>query len=175
MKKFLIITFLLISKVVIADGYDVFSVGYFDVKLDNSSTDESTDFRYERRFDKSLFTIGPDLYDFFTFKPFVGVEITSDKASYFLTGIYLDDNVGTMLSGESSNFLFTPSFGVGVYENSDGKDLGNAIQFRTTLEFSYQLESKNRIGISFGHISNANLGATNPGVEIISLSYQIPY
>ena len=39
----------------------------------------------------------------------------------------------------------------------------------------YQLKNKNRIGLSFGHISNANLGDKNPGVEIISLSYQVPF
>ena len=46
---------------------------------------------------------------------------------------------------------------------------------KTTLEFSYQLENKNRIGISFGHISNANLGNKNPGTEVISISYQKPF
>ena len=40
---------------------------------------------------------------------------------------------------------------------------------------SYQLKSENRIGISFGHISNANIGNKNPGVEIISFSYQKPF
>ena len=53
--------------------------------------------------------------------------------------------------------------------------IGGNIEFRTTLEFSYQLESKDRIGLSFGHISNANIGDKNPGVEIISLSYQVPF
>ena len=53
--------------------------------------------------------------------------------------------------------------------------LGNTIEFRTTLEVSYQLKNSNRIGLSFGHISNANLGNKNPGVEILSLSYHIPY
>ena len=47
-------------------------------------------------------------------------------------------------------------------------------KFRTTFKFSYELENKNRIGFSFGHISNANLGDKNPGVEIIRISYQIP-
>ena len=87
-------------------------------------------------------------------------------------------SLGTQLSnfvGESTNFLFTPSFGFGVYNDGDGKKLGNNIQFRTTLEVSYQFSDKKRIGLSFGHISNANLGGINPGVEIISLSYQIPY
>ena len=56
-----------------------------------------------------------------------------------------------------------------------GKNLGNDLQFRTTLELNYKFENHNRIGLSLGHISNANLGDKNPGVEIISLSYQIPY
>ena len=46
------------------------------------------------------------------------------------------------------------------------KKLGNNVQFRTTIEFSYELKNKNRIGFSFGHISNANLGDKNRGVEI---------
>ena len=70
--------------------------------------------------------------------------------------------------------IFT-SIITGVSGIGDGKKLGNAIEFRTTLEISYQLKSNNRIGLSFGHISNANLGANNPGVEILSLSYQLAY
>ena len=75
----------------------------------------------------------------------------------------------------SCYFIFTPIFGVGYYDDGNGKKLGNKIEFRTTLEISYEMQNKNRIGFSFSHISNANLGNKNPGVEIISLSYQIPY
>ena len=39
----------------------------------------------------------------------------------------------------------------------------------------YELKNKNRFGISFSHISNANLADKNPGVEILSFSYHIPY
>tara|TARA_B100001123_G_scaffold439710_1_gene577124 strand:+ start:688 stop:1215 length:528 start_codon:yes stop_codon:yes gene_type:complete len=175
MKKIIIIFFVLFSSNVIADGYDVFGLGYYDIKFDGSASNEAVDYRYERRFDKSLFRIGPESYDFFDIKPFAGFEGTSDSATYFLLGIYLNDNIGTMVTGESSNFLLTPSFGVGAYDDGDGKKLGNTIEFRTTLEVSYQFENKNRIGLSFGHISNANIGDKNPGVEILSLSYQIPY
>jgi Lipid A 3-O-deacylase (PagL). len=87
----------------------------------------------------------------------------------------LEDNLGTLFVGEDSNFIFTPSFGAGFYDDGDGKKLGNDIQFRTTFEFSYELKNKNRIGISYGHISNANLGDKNPGVEILSLSFQVPF
>ena len=44
--------------------------------------------------------------------------------------------------------------------------MGNKLEFRTTLELSYQLNNDDRIGFSLGHISNANIGNKNPGVEI---------
>ena len=34
--------------------------------------------------------------------------------------------------------------------------------------------NKNRIGLSLSHTSNANLGDKNPGVEVLSVSYQFP-
>ena len=175
MKTLIFFLFVLMCSPVISKGYDVFSFGYYDVKFDGRNNDDALDYRYERRFDYSLYEIGPSSYDFFNIKPFAGIEGTSDSAYFFIAGVYLDDNVGSLLTGESSNFIFTPSFGTGYYKDGDGKKLGNSIEFRTTLEISYQLKNNNRIGLSFGHISNANLGANNPGVEIFSLSYQVAY
>ena len=39
----------------------------------------------------------------------------------------------------------------------------------------FVVNNNDRIGFSFGHISNANIGNKNPGVEIISFSYQKPF
>ena len=158
-----------------AEGYDIFGIGLYDIKFDGSATNQASDLRYERRFANSIVEIGPESENFFYLKPFVGLETTTDSAVYVLSGIYLEDNLGTLFTGEDSNFVFTPSFGVGIYDDGDGKKLGNDIQFRTTFEISYELKNKNRIGISYGHISNANLGDKNPGVEILSFSYQIPF
>ena len=175
MIKFIFIFILLITSNVAADGYDVFGVGLYDIKFDGSNTNEALDIRYERRFDNSILEIGPESYDFFNLKPFAGFEFTSDSASYFLAGVYLEDNIGTLFTGDKSNIVFTPSFGAGYYDDGDGKKLGNNIEFRTTFELSYELKNENRIGISFGHISNANIGDKNPGVEVLSFSYQIAY
>ena len=123
----------------------------------------------------TLFDIGPEEDNFFFLKPFLGCEYTGDSASYFLTGIYLEDNLGQLFDGKENNLIFTPSFGVGYYDDGSGKKLGHEIQFRTNLEISYVLKNDNRIGLSFSHISNANIGDKNPGVEVISFSYQIPY
>ena len=175
MKTLIFFLFVLMCSPVVSKGYDVFGFGYYDVKLDGDSNNEAWDYRYERIFDYSLHEIGPSSYEFFNLKPFAGIESTSDSAYFLIAGVYLDDNIGTLLTGEPSNFIFTPSFGTGYYKDGDGKKLGNSIEFRTTLEISYQLKNNNRIGLSFGHISNANLGANNPGVEILSLSYQVAY
>ena len=172
--RILIIVFF-ISNPIFAGGYDVFGIGYYDIKFDGSSTNEAIDFRYERRFDKVLVDIGPEEDNFFYLKPFAGIETTSESAYYILGGIYLEDNLGQLFIGKKSNFIFTPIFGAGYYDDGNGKKLGNEIEFRTTLEISYEMQNKNRIGLSFSHISNANIGNKNPGVEIISLSYQIPY
>ena len=174
-KILIILTLIIFPKILYAGGYDVFGIGLYDIKFDGSQTNQSSDLRYERRFDNSLVEIGPESENFFYLKPFVGLETTTDSAVYILGGIYLEDNLGTLFVGEDSNFVFTPSFGAGFYDDGDGKQLGNDIQFRTTFEFSYELKNKNRIGISYGHISNANLGDKNPGVEILSFSYQVPF
>jgi hypothetical protein len=171
----IILSLLLFSSPLFATGYDVFGIGMYNVKFDGSETNTAIDFRYERRFDKSLIEIGPESENFFYLKPFAGLETTSDSATYFIGGIYLEDNLGTLFVGEKSNFIITPSFGGGFYDDGHGKKLGNNIEFRTTFELSYQLKNNNRMGFSFGHISNANIGNKNPGVEILSLSYQIPF
>ena len=175
LRTLIFLLLLLKTTSVFPQGYDVYGFGFYDVKFDGSSSNYATDLRYERRFDITLIDIGPEQDNFFYLKPFAGIELTSDSAFYLISGIYLEDNIGELLTGKDNNWNFTPSFGVGYYEDGNGKKLGNKVEFRTTLEFSYQLVSKDRIGISFGHISNANIGNKNPGAEIISLSYQKPF
>ena len=174
-KTILFVVVLLFSAGANSNGMNVFGLGVYDIKLDGSEKNQATDFRYEFRSDKSLLDIGPEEDNFFFLKPFFGAEYTNDSASYFLTGIYFEDNLGELFEGNKSKYFFTPSFGAGFYNDGSGKKLGNTLQFRTSFEVSYELKNKNRIGISFSHISNANLGDKNPGVEILSFSYHIPY
>ena len=172
---FILILTIFFSNSLACKGINVFGLGIYDIKFDGSEKNQATDFRFEYRSDKSLLNIGPEEDNFFFLKPFFGVEFTNDSASYFLTGIYFEDNLGELFEGNKSKFFFTPSLGAGIYDDGSGKQLGNDLQFRTSLELSYELKNKNRIGISLSHISNANLGNKNPGVEILSFSYHIPY
>ena len=175
MRIFISIVIIFFSNPLVSKGTNVFGLGIYDIKFDGSEKNQATDFRYEYRSDETLFDIGPKDDNFFFLKPFFGVEYTNDSASYFLAGIYLEDNLGELFEGQKSKYFFTPSFGAGFYNDGSGKKLGNDLQFRTSLELSYLLQNNNRIGISFSHISNANLGNKNPGVEILSFLYHIPF
>ena len=57
----------------------------------------------------------------------------------------------------------------------NGKDLGSAAQFRSGFDVHYKLDDGSRIGVSFHHISHAELfGDDNPGTETLALTYTIP-
>ena len=97
-------------------------------------------------------------------KSFYGAMMNGDDGKYFYAGLRKDIEV-------SKNIYFTPSFAIGYYDQGKSKELGYDLEFRSQLELSYQLESANRIAISINHISNASLGAKNPGVESIVISF----
>ena len=62
----------------------------------------------------------------------------------------------------------------GWYSNGGGKNLGYPLEFRTQLELGYAFENQSRVSLGYSHISNANLGETNHGTNMISLYYHIP-
>ena len=93
--------------------------------------------------------------------------ITGDTAIYGYGGISLDWVFG--------NFILTPSFAAGLYLDGDGKDLGHAIEFRSALEVSYQFKIRLRLGLMIYHLSNASLSDNNPGTEVLSLGYSVPF
>ena len=113
-KILLISLFILFPNLAFCNGTSVFGIGLYDIKFDGSEKNQATDFRYEFRSDNSLLDIGPEEDNFFFLKPFFGVEYTSDSASYFLTGIYFEDNLGELFEGNKSKYYFTPSFGAGI-------------------------------------------------------------
>jgi hypothetical protein len=141
-----------------ADGDDpsflAFGLGYYDV---NKQNDTAADFRLEYRHGKK----------FWIFKPWIGVEGTSDGAFYGAAGILLDIYFGTRV-------VLTPSFGGGFYADGNGKELGHEIEFRSQIEIAYRFDDRSRLGLAFSHISNASIGDKNPGVEVLNLYYSLP-
>ena len=148
--------FVFVSAPAKAGEGDLFSlgIGYYDI----NDNEEAVDFRAEYRWDNQLIWV---------IEPWVGIEATSEGAFYGVGGLLADIQVG-------DHFLITPSFGAGLYADGSGKDLGNAVEFRSQLELGYLFDNNHRIGIAGGHISNAGLGDRNPGTEILNVYYHIP-
>ena len=135
-------------------AYFAFSAAWFDVYHQD---DDALEARIEYRSDKK----------FGIFKPFGGLMATSDLAVYGFAGILVDVYLGRRL-------VVTPSLAGGLYADGDGKDLGFPVQFRSQLEIAYRFENRARLGLSYSHLSNADLDSENPGAESLAITYSIP-
>ena len=89
--------------------------------------------------------------------PITGGFITENSASYVYTGFEWNVDMGGL--------IFTPSFAPGLYFEGDGKDLGHILEFKSEVQFSYELSKSSSIALSYNHISNASLGDKNPGAN----------
>lgn len=134
-----------------------FGVGYFDV-LENIEQNEATDFRFEYRSGKPLAWV---------LKPLFGVDVTTDKAGGAFGGVVADWVI-------NDHWVVSPSFAAGLWANGDGKDMGSAIEFRSQMELGYRFDNDWRITGAFSHMSNADIGDKNPGVEQVTLYLHMP-
>ena len=81
---------------------------------------------------------------------------------YFYTGVQAHYKLGAL--------NLTPSFAPGYYNEGDGKDLGHALEFKSEVELYYDLSQDSYLGLSWNHISNADIGDKNPGADSILFS-----
>ncbi len=96
--------------------------------------------------------------------PAVGGSVSDYGSSYAYLGLRRDFAVGTRLS-------LTPFTGAGVYHQGEGLNLGGSTQFRSGLEMAVRLRARDRLSLSFYHLSNAGLERPNPGTESVVLGY----
>ena len=89
--------------------------------------------------------------------PITGMMMTADSAAYFYTGVQAEYKIGKL--------NLTPSFSPGLYSMGDGKDLGSPLEFKSEVQLSLDLLPGTKLGYSQSHISNADLGDTNPGAD----------
>ncbi len=139
------------------DDTDMLSlgVGYYDINDDDGAADFRLEYRDGHKY-------------FWEVKPWAGAEVTSDTSIWLGGGVLLDLEL-------AENFYAVPSFGAGFYEEGDSdKDLDYFLEFRSQIELAYEFQNQQRLGVAFGHISNAGLGDENPGTEILNLYYHVP-
>ena len=89
--------------------------------------------------------------------PITGGMISENNSTYLYTGVQAQYKIG--------NINFTPSFSPGYYNEGDGKDLGNSLEFKSELQFSLDLPRDTQFGFSYNHLSNGGLGDKNPGAN----------
>jgi lipid A 3-O-deacylase len=100
-------------------------------------------------------------------QPFVGMSYTSTADFYGFLGIGID-------------FYFTrglylhPSFALGYYKHTRGIDLGFPLEFREGIELGWHFDNDIRVGVTLVHMSNSQLGQTNPGQETVNLMVSLP-
>ena len=89
--------------------------------------------------------------------PITGGFVTKNSAAYIYTGFEWNVEIGGL--------TFTPSFAPGLYHKGDGKDLGHVLEFKSEIQFSYEVSENSKIGVSYNHVSNASIGSKNPGAN----------
>jgi len=96
--------------------------------------------------------------------PLLGTVATSRGALFAYAG------VGAEMPLAGPWRLF-PTWGLGLYHQGAGQDLGGFLQFRAAVELSYALDEHRRLGVRLDHLSNAGIFGRNPGSESLTFTY----
>lgn len=141
------------------DGEPAFlsvGLGYYDVLQDKNSAELRAEYR------------GAEDEKLWIFTPFVGFSATTDAATYGYFGLGIDLFFGR-------RWVVTPNGAFGAYGSGNGPDLGHIVEFRTGVEIAYRFDNRARLGVSFHHLSNADLNAKkNGGTETLAIVYSLP-
>ena len=150
MKRLLIILFSLFcfNQNILANSLSIFG-GSYDYDDDNTSSLIGLNYHLTKN-DFNILNI-------MDINPVVGLFVTAESASMLYSGFE------TNLGGEI--IFLNLSSSAGLYNNGDGKDLGNTLQFKSEINLFYSLSKTTRIGLGSHHISNAGISSVNPGVN----------
>jgi hypothetical protein len=134
--------------------------GAFNVIVDTKKQNSATTFMAS-----SEYRFG-DLW--WILAPFVGVQGTNQGAFYGYFGFGFDIHL-------PYNLVVTPSGAFGYFEPGHGLDLGSIWEFRSGAELAYRTDDHRRFGIGFYHLSNAGIGKKNPGQEMVTAVFTVPF
>ena len=171
-KTFFIFTILFITSALKAEEAQ-YRIGLWDYKHETgglafnlkNTTDNNVDvLNFIELTQIHEFTDMIDKNDYFS----KGDEIRREEYSiYFSSGLQKVLNLSESLS-------LIPSFSAGIYAAvDDGKDMGFPINFKSEIELKYNISSNSFFGLSMNHISNADIGNTNPGADSILITFKI--
>ena len=131
-----------------ANSFSIFG-GSYDYDDDNTSTLYGLNYHLS----DNAFSV----FNLIDLNPVIGGFMTAKSATMFYSGF--ETNIG------QDSFYLNLSSSAGIYSNGDGKDLGNALQFKSEVNLFYRLGKSSSIGLGSHHISNAGLSSVNPGTN----------
>jgi hypothetical protein len=99
-------------------------------------------------------------------RPIVGYSMTREHDQY----VYMGIRYFFVLNDE---WLFNPTFAVGLFDSGNGINLGGSVEFRSGFEFSHRVSENVRLGIGLAHLSNSRIYKSNPGTETVELSLAV--
>ena len=101
------------------------------------------------------------------FRPWLTLTGTDQGSGYLGGGVGFDLPL-------TQHWIVAPSFGPVIYWQGDGLSLGEALEFRSRIEFDYRFNDGQRVGLSLAHISNGGLSHRNPGTQTAEIDYWHP-
>jgi hypothetical protein len=101
-------------------------------------------------------------------RPMLGAMGTTDSSGYVYGGVALEIWFGT-------KWVLTPSAAAGAYGRGQGLNLGSTVEFRTGATLGYRFNDNSRLSVGFHHLSNAGITDRNPGSEMLTVNYAIPF
>ena len=150
MKRYLLTIFCLffVNQSIYANSFSIFG-GTYD--YDDDNTTNLVGFNYH------MTNNNFKLFNILELNPVIGIFATAKSASMLYSGFE------TILG--SNKVYLNLSSSVGLYNDGDGKDLGNTLQFKSEVNLFYSLTKTTRIGLGSHHISNAGISSVNPGTN----------
>ena len=134
-----------------------FYTGTFDL-IDKEGDDQTSLFGVEHK--------NPNLFRntiLGKFSPVSGGFMTGESSVYLYTGIEGQYGIGPL--------KILPSFTPGYYEKGSGKDLGSVLEFKSEIKIGFNIFENSKIGYSYSHISNNDMGDGNPGTDNQQISF----
>ncbi len=106
-------------------------------------------------------------FNFHGVRPFAQVGLAHAGSLYGGAGLMYDFHL-------TRTTWFTIASGPGAFRHKgNDPDLGYGLEFASWVELSTILIQR-RVGITFGHLSNAHLGSRNPGTETLGITLHFP-
>lgn len=99
--------------------------------------------------------------------PAIGAATSNNGANFVYSDLRHDFYLNT-------RWILIPSFGIGIFHDSEEVNLGHDLEFRSGLEVAYEFRNKMRAGIAIFHLSNGGIADQNPGTESLVFSICIP-